>query len=460
MNLALSIELSVFGLLMGLSAFFSSSETSLFSLNRLQIEQMRRNDNPRVDLIERLLSEPRRLIITILIGNEFVNVAASVTSAAIIIEWFGAENKLVNVLVMVPALLLLGEITPKTLAIRNNVLFATFQSRPIELFAVAIAPLRSAVRLAADWLTTLMVGRERTPGSIVTEDMVRVLAHEAVGEGVLDEREAKYVDRVFDFGHKRVGDLRTPRSHILFLPVEMSLREIVAELRRTRHTKVPVYEGHRDNVIGFLYARDLLGIDAHMLDTELQDVVPLLREAYFVSESQKANVLFHTFRKRKLSVALTIDEYGGVTGLVTMEDVLESIFGELPSPSDEASPPQCEKRPDGTVRIDGTMRVRQFNRQFQSQLDAGRAATVGGLLLSEYGEIPTPGVRIALGEFVFEIVEVQANRIHLIAVRRSQDSTTALPLREEGGSQQTRSVGRRPDDTETPSDNPDEHGSL
>ena len=155
MDFTFWIELLLFVVLLGFSAFFSSSETSLFSLNSMQIEKMRIDGNPRIGLIERLLSEPRRLIVTILIGNEFVNVAASVLSAAMVIQLMGAENKMFNLFIMVPILLLVGEITPKTLAIRNNVAFATYQSGPIDLFARLIAPLRWAVRAVADWFTTL-----------------------------------------------------------------------------------------------------------------------------------------------------------------------------------------------------------------------------------------------------------------------------------------------------------------
>lgn len=144
MDITLVIELVLFAVLMPFSGFFSSSETSLFSLNELQLEQMRREDNSSITPIERMLSEPRRLIVTILIGNEFVNVAASVISAAIVIQLLGAENKLINLFIMVPILLLVGEITPKTLAIRNNVTFASFQARPIDLFARLIAPPRCA----------------------------------------------------------------------------------------------------------------------------------------------------------------------------------------------------------------------------------------------------------------------------------------------------------------------------
>jgi putative hemolysin len=285
------IEEGLFVILMAFSGFFSSSETSLFSLNRTQLEQMRRNSNPRVELIERMLSEPRRLIVTILIGNEFVNVAASVISAAIVINLLGADNKLINLFIMVPILLLVGEITPKTLAIRNNVAFATFQSVPIEVFARAITPLRWAIRLVADWITTGIIGKERAPGSIVTEDMVRTLAHEAVGEGVLDQTEAQYIDHIFDFGNKTVGEVMTPRSHILFFSQDMPAQEMVSAFRRTRHTKVPVYRGHRDHIIGILYARDLLGVDLKKLFEKPKRLQRLLRRPYVVPESKPASDL-------------------------------------------------------------------------------------------------------------------------------------------------------------------------
>ena len=162
MDLTLWLELALFIVLMGLSGFFSSSETALFSLDSVQLQQMRQDDNPRIDLIERMLGRPRRLIMTILIGNELVNVAASVISAAVVIQFLGADNKWINLLIMVPILLLVGEITPKTLAIRNNVAFATAESRPIAFFASLSKPLRWLVRGVSDFFITLIVGRERS----------------------------------------------------------------------------------------------------------------------------------------------------------------------------------------------------------------------------------------------------------------------------------------------------------
>ena len=156
------LELVLFAFLMALSAFFSSSETALFSLSSLQREQLRRQGHPRVDVIERLLSSPRRLIMTILIGNDLVNVAASVISAAFIIRLLGMEKKWINLLVMVPILLLFGDVTPKTLAIRNNIAFAAFECRPIDFFTRLVKPVRWLVRTVADVFITLIIGKERS----------------------------------------------------------------------------------------------------------------------------------------------------------------------------------------------------------------------------------------------------------------------------------------------------------
>ena len=420
MDFVFIIELVVFAILMGLSGFFSSSETALFSLNKRQLEQMRHDDNPKITLIERLLSEPRRLIVTILIGNEFVNVAASVISAAIVIRLLGAESKLVNLLIMIPILLLVGEITPKTLAIRNNVAFATFQSRPIELFAKLITPLRALIRVIADFFTTLVVGKERTQGSIVTEDMVRTLAREAVGEGVLDHHEARYIDQIFNFGDKTLENIQTPRSNIIFLSDDMAPKDMFAKLRETRHTKLPVYRENRDTIVGVLHGRDLLGVDLSKINKHPDRLIELLREPYIVPENKSASELFHAFRKRRLSLALTVDEYGGITGLVTMEDLLECIFGDIPSPSDVNNNIDAELHSDGSRQVDGTMTIEQFNQEFGAWLEDETFETIGGMVLHAYGELPATGVTLNIKEIEFTVTKVSNNRIQELRARNTK----------------------------------------
>jgi putative hemolysin len=427
MDITLWSEVALFVVLMGLSGFFSSAETSLFSLSKIQLEQMRRDGHTSLGRIEQLLSRPRRLIVTILIGNEFVNVAASVISAAIVIQLLGAEDKFVNLFIMVPILLLVGEITPKTLAIRNNVAFASFQSYYIALFASLISPLRWAVRQVADWVTTLLVGKERSRANIVTEDMVRTLAREAVGEGVLNPVEARYIDHIFEFGDKTVEDVMTPRSNVFFLPADMALGDMLQELRRTRRTKVPVYRENRNTILGILYARDLLGMEPDELSRLDESKQQLLRPPYFVPETKLASELFHTFRKRKLSLALIVDEYGGVTGLVSMEDLLECIFGDLPSASDTVTGTPYRKLLDGSARVEGGMQIDQFNREFHQQLPDDIAETVGGLVLDRFGELPLVGEMLVIDNLEFKVETVEGNRIKLLSVRQVKPPAAMEP---------------------------------
>ena len=251
--------------------------------------------------------------------------------------------------------------------------------------------------------------------------MVRVLAHEAVGEGTLDRSEAQFIDHIFDFGDKTLEDVMTPRSDIFFLPLESGISEKVEELRRTRHTKVPIYREHRDNVLGILYARDLLGADLESLSQDPQKFVKLLREPYFVPESKPAAELFKTFRERRMSCALTVDEYGGVTGLVTMEDLLECIFGDIHSPSDISPHTYIQELGENRYAVDGAMPVVDLNRRIGGNLDEEPAETVGGLLLNEYGELPSEGAVIVMGVYAFKVIEVEENRIKELLLEIKKD---------------------------------------
>jgi Mg2+/Co2+ transporter CorB len=447
MDYILWLEVALFICMMGLSGFFSSSETALFSLRNSQLEQMRRDQHRRYALIQHLLSQPRRLIITLLIGNELVNVTASVISAAVIIRVLGAENKWINLLIMVPLLLLVGEITPKVLAIRHNVAFAGAESKFIDLFARLIRPVRWVVRNVADLFITLIIGRDRSRGNIITEDMVRTLAREAVGEGTLDRHEAQFIDQIFDFGNKTIEDIMTPRSDIFFLPLDMPLGEIITELGQKRHTKVPIFQEHRDNVCGILHARDLLGIHKNKQPLDPDGLQKLLHKPYFVPESKLVADLFRTFQERKFSIALTVDEYGGVTGLVTMEDLLECIFGEIHSPSDEHHQIDIKDQEKGRYVVDGSITIAEFNTEMDANLSDEWGETIGGLLLHHYGELPPEGARIEFDRFVFAIVAVEENRIKTVEFEKLEiepGARTASPEAEAPGPENDSQPERNP----------------
>jgi len=417
MDVTLYFEIGLFLICMGFSAFFSSSETSLFSLNDMTLEQMRRDGNKRVGLITRLLNEPRRLIVTILIGNELVNVAASVISAAIIIRFMGGDNKWLNLGIMVPMLLLFGEITPKTLAIRHNVAFATFQSSLIETFAKLITPIRWVIRMIADGILTIVVGRRPSPVNIITEDMVRSLAGEALEEGVLDHQEARFIENIFDFGDRAVEEIMTPRSNFFTLSANRSLSVMAAELHRTRHTKVPIAGDNPNDIVGILYARDLLGLDLSE-DTGVP-ASEILRKPYMVPGTKPAAELFKVFQQRKLSMALVIDEYGGVTGMVTLEDLLECIFGDIRSGSEIQKERNIgfEQLAEGDYQLDAAIPVKRFNHLVGGHFPNHWAQTMGGVLLNAFGELPAEGSKISLEDADITILSVEGQRISKIRVR-------------------------------------------
>ena len=420
MDPALWLELVVFVVLLGFSGFFSSTETSLFSLSTFQLEQMRAAKNPRIDLIERLRSEPRRLIVTILIGNEFVNVSASVISAAMIIHLFGAENEMINLLVMVPILLLFGEITPKVLAIRNNVAFASFECRPIALVARLITPLREVIRYISDFFITLIVGKQRSQGNLVTEDMIRTLVHNAVGEGALHSQAAQYIKKIFEFGNKSLRAIMRPRSDIQFLSAALPVAGLIAKIKASRQSRYPVFKGHRDTILGILHTRDLLGVDLARLERDPQGFRKLLRQPNFFPESKPAVELFHDFRQRKLSFGLIVDEYGGVTGLVTMEDLLECVFGEIVSPSDSEVVDQhlLSELPDGRRLIETSILLDDFNREFSVSIASAEVETLAGALLAAFGELPAAGAATVLCGLKFTVDNIEHNRITRVVVER------------------------------------------
>ena len=220
----------------------------------------------------------------------------------------------------------------------------------------------------------------------------------------------------------------TPRSQIHYLPAQAGLDEAALHYKHRGHTKIPVYEGSRDSVVGIFYVRDLLAPAAAegRGETEPGQVSGLMREAYFVPETKSVADLFYTFRKRKLSLAVTVDEYGGVTGLVTMEDLLECIFGDILSRSEllEQSAMPVEPLGAGGYRIDAAMPLHQFNRMTGAGLESHQAESLGGLLLNAFGELPREGESIVVGGFVFEVVSVARQRISKLEVKPASALTS------------------------------------
>lgn len=284
------------------------------------------------------------------------------------------------------------------------------------MFEKLISPIRWVVRIVSDGITTLIVGKQRTRASIVTEDMLRTLAHEAEQEGVVDYSEARFIDQIFEFSRKTVADVMTPRSAMFCLPVETPVSDIISQLVKSRHSRVPMYREHKDTIVGILYTRDLLEPASERTLEEPGAIEKLLREPLLIPEVKPTAELFETFRRRSLTFAITVDEYGGITGVVTMKDLLEHIFGEFRSLSDAAKIQGIEDLQDGRFVIDGELSVEEFNREMHAHLSRWHAHTVAGLVLNAYGEFPPSGASVELEGMRFIVDAVDHNRIKRLIV--------------------------------------------
>ena len=427
------INLILFVLLLGLSAFFSGSETAFFSLNRTQLQQMKQDRNPFTERIQRLLNEPRRLIVTILIGNELVNVSASVISASLVIQIMGGEDKWwVNIFIMLPILLLFGEITPKTIAMKSNVPFASRATPILEMFAKTISPLRIVIRFISDRLTTMVIGKERSKNNIITEDMVRTLVDNAANLGALDSVEQEFINNIFDFGNQTVQELMTLRSNFLLFSIDTPVTEIIEKSQAAKITKVPIYRNHKDAVVGILHIRDLMNPDIDVKALDAKTLRPLLRQPILIPASKLVTDLFFMLRKRRRSIALVLDEFGGIIGLVTMDDLMGAIFGSLSPNQDSAEESLVNADGQKIFNIRGNMSIASFNKKMVMNLPNDNIETMGGWMLHHYGELPSEGESFVVDGWVFTASKITNNRIAKITCRKHNPESTATDKQVDG----------------------------
>jgi putative hemolysin len=415
--IVLYIEIALLLILLFLSGFFSGSETALFSLSRVQVEKIVLSSSKKGKYIEKLLERPRRLIISILLGNEFVNISISSISAAIIIHLLGNEILWMNIVIVLPILLLFGEITPKTIAIKNSERFALFVAGPLTHFSRIITPTRWLIRTISDRIVNLFVSESSRTGSLLTEDVIKTIVEDGEKEGVIDSLEREYIYKVFDFGDARMDDVMTPRPNMFYLPAEMPITEMIREIKDKHFSKVPIFRENHDNIIGILFANDLIELNDEEITQSEKTLQKILRKPYFVPRTKRADELFQTFQLRKISVAIVLDEYGGVQGLVSMEDLLEAIFGDITDEYEEDSD-QHEKIGEHLFRINANMNLEEFNELMDTELISDEVDTIGGFVFALFGELPKLNAKIEYQSLIFTVEKIDSNRIESLMVKK------------------------------------------
>ncbi len=400
------------------SAFFSGSETALFSLSRLDLQKLRRDRHPRSETLHALLDQPRRLIISLLCGNELVNIAATANLAGILVRLYGAERAgWINVAVMFPLLLLFGEVTPKIIAVSHPLrISAGVVAAPLNLWAKVIAPVRAVVRSVAERITTWIVGEERALENLLQVDEFRTLLEDVAAEGVLDATERVLIDNLLEAGETEIVEIMTPRTRASFLDADRPVRDLVQRFTEIRHPRVPVYRKHLDNFVGFVHAEDVMRLVLDKADLDKLELKAILRPAVVVPPTKNVDEMFDFFQIHNVRAAVVLNEFGGVDGLITMRDVIKFLFGEI----SEGIPGQelYEEQDENVYEVPGEMKLTDFNDLTNFGIEDPRMTTIGGVVFRYLDRLPQVDDRVEMDGFVGTVLEMAGHRLARVRVAK------------------------------------------
>lgn len=405
----LGLLFSLLFLLICLSAFFSSSETGMMSINRYRLSHQANSGERRAQRVVRLLARPDRLIGVILIGNNFINNLAASIATIIAIHYFGeVTGPAVATALLTITILIFAEVTPKTYAAVTPERIAYPASRVLEPLLRLLYPLVWLVNAISNGLLRLLgVKSIDGSGNHLTRDELRTVVHEA--GTLIPQRHQAMLLSILDLENVTVNDIMVPRHEVVGIDLDNSLEEILTQIRTSQHTRLPVYKGDINNIIGMLHLRNAARFLSRSEVTKAA-IVQEAREPYFIPESTPLHTQLLNFQKQKRRIGIVVDEYGDVEGLVTLEDILEEIVGEFTT--DVAGMEQeIHRQEDGSHLIDGTANIRDINKTLGWQLPTDGPKTLNGLILEHLEAFPDGPACLQVGSVRMEILEVRDNLI-------------------------------------------------
>ncbi|MBF0263919.1 MAG: HlyC/CorC family transporter [Gammaproteobacteria bacterium] len=405
-------------ILLSSSAVFSGSETALFSLSRIDLQKLRQSGHKHSESIHAMLDEPRRLIISILCGNEIVNIASAVNMTSILLLLFSEQNVgWLNIVIMVPLLLLIGEVTPKTIAVNFPIKFASrVTARILPRWIIFITPVREVIRVISDRITTMIVGENFDRQNILQPDEFRTLLEEGEETGIIEATERVLIDNVLEASETDISRIMTPSPRIRFLDAELPVTELVDQFRSFRHPRIPIYKGHWDNVIGFLHSEDVLKLIRGGGDLEQLSLDSILKPADFVPPTKKVDEMFEYFQRHNTRIAIILGEYGEVLGLVTMKDVLTFIFGEISGAMEGLE--YYSEEDENSYTVPGDMRLSDFYNLTNFDIDDPVMSTIGGVAFRLFDRLPNIEDSTEHEGYEFIVKEIQGLRISKLLVRK------------------------------------------
>ena len=414
-----------------LNAFLAASEVAIAEIRKSRLAQLVEAGHAQAKVLERLAQDSSRTLATLQLGTILAGFFAAGTAAVTLAPqlattlaratWLAPYSLLLAVLIVTFLLglvmLILGELVPKSLAVRHAEPIALFVARPLDLAAATAAPLVKLLVKLSNLITGPLGGASRVGMGLITEEEIKTVVDAGEEGGVLEEEEKEMIYSIFDFGDTLTREVMVPRIDVVAIDASMPLTEAADLVIQATHSRVPVYQDTIDNVVGVLYAKDLLRVlRAGDLTVPLTQVA---RPAYFVPEAKKVSDLLEELQKRRVHVAIVVDEYGGVAGLVTIEDILEEIVGEIQDEYDASEEPLFQQEAEGAYVFDARANLDDVSQLLGAPLPADESYdTLGGFLYTQLGKVPVAGEQLHFGEWVIQVLNVSGRRIGKVRVRR------------------------------------------
>ena len=397
-------------LLLALSAFFSGSETALTFISRYKVKHLFDQKKRGSKNLKRLTDNPQRMLITILVGNNLINISASVFATTIAYQLL--SNNVIGIAtgVMTFLILVFGEIVPKTLATQHSEAISLFVAGPIWFLSVILWPL---IRL---WEAMSFSKKGKTP--FITEDELKTIVNVGKKEGTI--KEAEMIHRVFKFDDISVKDVMTPKTDMKAVNINKHVGDVLTIAASTGYSRFPVFENSKDHIKGVVYVKDIL---KNRNNTSIEEV---MNHAYFVPDTKKIDVLLKQFQKKKINMAIVVNEHGSVIGLVTGEDIVEEIVGEIMDETDKIDPEIIRKGKKSWI-VQGKTDIQDVNKTLKLKLsDKEDFSTLGGFILHRLGKFPKKGEEIKLGNTVMKVLNVEHNRIKEVRIEKGKKNKKTI----------------------------------
>ena len=422
------IELSIIVIALILAALAASAETSLTSISRVRLRTLVEQKVPQAILIERLHRDPNGYLSTILIVNTVAIIVAS--SAATLLALHLYQERVAEWLVsLILSLIVLVacEITPKTLALQRAERVALRMARLVAAATFVMRPIVFVLTAVTRLILRMLGGRAEVRGPFVTEEELKMLVSVGEEEGVLEEEEREMIHGIFEMGDMRVREVMVPRTDLVAIEVNEPVEKAVDLVTKHGHTRIPVYEGNLDHIVGVLYAKDLLRAVVRGEQKTLRDIA---RKPYFTPESNKVQDVLRDLRKNRVHMAIVVDEYGGTAGAVTIEDILEEIVGPIQDEYDIGEEDEIQFISPNEVVLDGRVSVDDVNELLKLNIAADDYDTIGGYVLNQLGAAPKVGATLKLGTAELRVEGVQGTRIKKVRIK--SQTPFEIPAPQEG----------------------------